>query len=93
MTDDPTFEAELESLRARYIAGLADRIAALTAAFESGDRAEVTRLAHKLVGAAMYGFDDLSHAAKQLELASARGLPLEALLEETRRQAERLRAD
>jgi CheY-like chemotaxis protein len=54
----------LAPLRARFVAGLAERRAAVTAARAAGDREALWREVHKLRGAAAgYGFEALSAAA------------------------------
>jgi signal transduction histidine kinase/HPt (histidine-containing phosphotransfer) domain-containing protein/ActR/RegA family two-component response regulator len=60
----------LAPLRARFRAGLADRLAAMDDAVARNDRETLTREAHKLKGAAAgYGLEPLSRAARGAEEA------------------------
>jgi len=65
----------LAPLRARFRAGLADRLRAIQAsAGEGGDRQALLRELHKLRGAAAgYGYDGLADAAAEAEEALRRG--------------------
>ena len=64
----------LAPLRARFRAGLADRLRAIEAALAAGDREVLRRELHKLRGAAGgYGFDALADAAGEAEAAVRAG--------------------
>jgi nitrogen-specific signal transduction histidine kinase/CheY-like chemotaxis protein len=64
----------LAPLRARFRAGLADRLRAIESAMASGDRDTLRRELHKLRGAAGgYGFDALADAAGDAEVAVREG--------------------
>ncbi|HEU0301341.1 MAG TPA: ATP-binding protein [Longimicrobium sp.] len=69
--DDDDF---LAPLRARFRAGLADRMRAIESAVAAGDREALRRELHKLRGAAGgYGFDALADAAGDAEVAVREG--------------------
>lgn len=64
----------LAPLRARFRAGLADRLRAIESARAAGDRETLRRELHKLRGAAGgYGFDALADAAGEAEAAVRAG--------------------
>ena len=61
-------DVEIGSLIERFVAALPERVRALAAAAERGDRKLLARLAHQLAGAAGgFGFPSITEAAKQLE--------------------------
>jgi HPt (histidine-containing phosphotransfer) domain-containing protein len=63
----------------RFLAGLPQRLAAIQAALEGGDRNQLKVLAHQLKGAAGgYGFASVSQSASKLEAAATAGDAAEA---------------
>ncbi len=82
-SDDP----EMAELVAYFVEEIPQRIEALRAYCESGDREGVQRLAHQLKGAsAGYGFDELGQAAASLEAP----LKEEATLDDVKSQIDEL---
>ncbi|HEX2205009.1 MAG TPA: response regulator, partial [Longimicrobium sp.] len=66
----------LAPLRARFRAGLPDRVRAMEEALEAVDGEALVREAHKLKGAAAgYGYDELAHLAAAAEGALRDGAP------------------
>lgn len=64
-------DADMLELVQSFVTQLQDRTAAMQAAYEANNLAELSRLAHQLKGAGGgYGFDVISTAAAQLESAS-----------------------
>lgn len=64
------FDDRLAALRARFLARAADDHAALTAARDAGDREAIRSIAHSLAGGAgIFGFPEVSAAARALEEA------------------------
>ena len=65
---DPHSDAkEMESVTLRFAAALPARAHELEEAHRRGDFAEISRIAHKLAAAAMFGFRALSELALELE--------------------------
>jgi HPt (histidine-containing phosphotransfer) domain-containing protein len=64
------FEARMEALRSRFRSRASDEAARLEAALASGDRSDLLRASHALVGnAGMFGFTELSQQAALIERA------------------------
>lgn len=73
-------DPELIDLTIQFVDGLPARRAKIGAAFEARDWPELKALAHKLIGAGLYGFTALADAAANLERAAA-GQNAEACVE------------
>ncbi len=63
-------DAGMRELVESFVSEMPERLRALEAAFESGERDSLRRLAHQMKGACGgYGFDTLSESASRLERA------------------------
>jgi HPt (histidine-containing phosphotransfer) domain-containing protein len=79
------FEDRMAKLKLRFATRLEAERLLLEQALESGDKAEIRRLAHGLSGSgAVFGYPEVSVAGQKLEAAVDEGealqLPVEALL-------------
>ena len=69
----------MAALKARFSERAGEEIAAIEAAIDSADAAELQRRAHKLAGIApMFGHADLGEAALDLETAAETGMDCQA---------------
>ena len=75
-----SFDERLTELRAKFIARSRSERAALAAASERGDLAEIKRVAHSLAGSGgLFGFPEISVAGQDLEAALDYGADAELL--------------